>query len=260
MTLITVYARKGGVAKTTTAVTLASALAHVAPTLLVDGDPQGQCTLHYGLPMRAGVAQWLMGHVPLVDCVYHARPSNLLLLAGDSHTEAAEVARAGTIGERLQTINTRFVVLDTGGRGRNFQDAALTVSDQIVIPFRPEATAIDSLFVSMKFCREANPNAHLTLLPVMYDGRLKIHRDTMAALAEVEELRDMGVDETYAIRQRVAVVEAATEGKTIWEWRSPSLAEVKVGYIHLFNRVIRLDGYPIHASPATFLLGGSDVT
>jgi chromosome partitioning protein len=243
-TLITIASLKGGVAKTTSAVALASALAQLEDVLLVDLDSQGQITLHFGLPLRSGVYHWLMGELPLLDCFYRGRPERLKILPGDSMTKALYARFQGTdgaqeIARRLRTFPTTFVVIDTASG--LLQEAALLAADQVIIPFRCEAAGIDGLYASMEIVRQLNINAALTLLPVAYDMRLREHRDNLAHLAPTLKM-EYGAEELYAIRARIAVAEAVAVGQSIWEYNAQGLGDVRIGYAYLAGRVLRLAG------------------
>lgn len=247
MTIITVASTKGGVGKTTTATALAAGLAQIENTLLVDLDPQGQVSLHFGLPLRSGVYHWLMGDLPLEDCVYHGRPPSLAVLPGDSMTKALFARFQGAHGShhiagRLRGLLGAFTVIDTAAGGL-LQEAALMAADQVVIPFRCEAPSIDGLFASLELVKQLAPDALLTLLPTDFDMRLREHRN---ALLELQQTLSptLGIEEMYAIRHRIAVAEAAANGCTIWEYNGGSgLVDVRVGYSYLIGRVLRLAGY-----------------
>jgi chromosome partitioning protein len=73
---------KGGVGKTTTAVSLAAGLARAGKSvLLIDLDTQGQVTRHLGCKTGAGIAELVLGETSLEAALVQARP-NLWLLAG----------------------------------------------------------------------------------------------------------------------------------------------------------------------------------
>lgn len=88
---IVIANQKGGVGRTTTAVTLAHGLARAGQrVLLVDCDPQGQVTSFLGLEKSAGLYEWLMERAPLVEVVVpastmtHERPGLLCYRAINS--------------------------------------------------------------------------------------------------------------------------------------------------------------------------------
>lgn len=90
MTIVTIASSKGGSGKTSTAVSLASALANLDGTFIVDADAQGQVTFSFGLPVASGLHDWIMTGKPYRDCLIPGRPIGLQILPGDSHSWAIE--------------------------------------------------------------------------------------------------------------------------------------------------------------------------
>ena len=243
MTTIVIYSRKGGSGKTTTAVSLAAALANLEPTMLIDGDPQGQCTLHFGLPLRSGVYHWLRRELPIEDCLYHGRPEGLRILPGDSFTLGATDAYKGdtpALAARLRELPGTYVIIDTGGTGITMQEAALVAADQIIIPFRPEIASIDGVYNSLEVARQLAPDAKLTLLPVAF-RRISLHRANL-----IEMHQDMPehpeLQEEFAILDRYVVPDACGYGQTIWEYSGGNIVDVRRGYALLAGRVLALAG------------------
>lgn len=248
MTIITIASNKGGAAKTTTAVSLAAGLANFGSSLLIDGDPQGHVSLSFGLPVRSGLFDWLVQGLPLRDCTLSGRPNALTILPGDSLTktverlfgESTEFAR---LVETLRHLHAPMVVIDTAAGGL-FQEAALAAADQVVIPFRAEALGLDSMFQTLELIRQLAPRASVTLLPTAFDVRLSEQRDNLA-MVKNEFGADYGLGDDwndYVIRQRIAVAEAVSFGKTIWEYNGSGIKEARRGYSVLVGRVMRLAG------------------
>ena len=253
MTIIAVASAKGGVGKTTTAVSLASSLANLYGTTLLDFDPQGHVTLSFGLGVWSGVYDWLIAQEEFKHCLVAGRPQRLSLMPGDSRTWAvehyfgdqtrfAELVKKlrGLVWQQefLESQDSPFFVVDTAAGGL-LQQAALAVADQVIIPYKPEALGVDGVFQSLDVVRQLAAGAKITVLPVAYDRRLSEHRRNVGMV--VDHLgAEIALGEDQAIPARIAVAEASSSGQTIWEYPQKSLESVRVGYSLLLARVLAL--------------------
>ncbi len=95
--IIAVANQKGGVGKTTTAISPAALLAEAGKrTLLVDMDPQGNATS--GVNIKAGQNtgyEVLINGVPAAEALVKSHVKGLSLLPGDIRLAAAEVELVG---------------------------------------------------------------------------------------------------------------------------------------------------------------------
>src|SRR5215470_11947681 len=101
MRKIAVFLTKGGVGKTTTAVSIAAGLARLgAKVLLIDTDTQGHISTALGLQPSVGLAQVLSGELLVSEALIEAR-EKLWLLAGGSELAGAKrlIARKDFGGE-----------------------------------------------------------------------------------------------------------------------------------------------------------------
>lgn len=239
---IVIASIKGGTGKTTTAVTLSALLAKLAPTLLVDFDPQGQCAAHFGKKQKSGVADWLMLNHNFKECLYQGRPDQLKILPGDTSSKDVGykfVAGAGAYplaGELTQIEGFDYQVYDTAAGGF-LQEAALIIADHVIIPFRTEGASVQSLKNILDVIRlSAAKDVRITLLPVAYQRQYAEHRRNLALV--VDQLGDaFGVVEASAIPHRVAMLEAFAEGETVWEHSDYRLDPVRTAYALLAARV-----------------------
>jgi chromosome partitioning protein len=237
MPVITVASSKGGVGKTTTAVTVASALATLHSTILVDLDSQGQCSLFLGLDARSGVFDWLVGNQPLSNCLLHAAGS-LTLIPGNSRTKVADTFFRGESNgfelliQRLRSLPARWTVLDTAPGGL-LQEAALAAADLVIVPFEPETAGVDGVYGTLALVDKLARNASVTLVPVAFDKRLAEHKQSLAEL--LEEYGPAMVADAVPVRS--AVKEAVAHGQSIWAYSHPRLGDVRVAYSKLVDRV-----------------------
>lgn len=138
--------QKGGVAKTTTAITLARCLADRGlRTLLIDSDPQGSITVTLKLKPAAYLSDFILNQLKLPDCVVPAA-ANLDVLCGNRETTAME--------QRIFTMYGREHVLENAFRP---YEAAY---DAVVVDVAPSISLLQAC--SMVFCRHV-------LIPVSMD-------------------------------------------------------------------------------------------
>lgn len=188
--------RKGGTAKTTTAVNVAAEWAAAGRrVLLVDLDPQGHATLGAGArPPRGhpGPAAPLAEGRPLEPLlVPGAEPGVWVLPAGDPLAEPAcadPAAAAARLRAEAAALGFERIVLDTPPDMGPGLKLGLLAADYVVVPFVPHPLAavgvgqMARLFY--RFATRANDRLRLAgLAPVMLDRRLREHRRVIAGLA-----------------------------------------------------------------------------
>ena len=228
--------QKGGVGKTTTAVTLADGLARMKKrTLLVDLDPQGHLALSFGLEKSPGLYRLVCLDEPLSSVVVPVRP-NLNLVAGDKQTE--KVKRKITLADFRETILSDIlassaydaVLLDLAPSLDVLHINGLIAADWVVIPTRLDALAVDGVKEILTTMAEIGRNGHsyrgYSILPTFFD------RTTRETLLQFEELtRVFGASVWPPVPQDTRVRETAAYGQTLWEYspRSTSIEGFKDG-------------------------------
>jgi len=241
MWTISIANHKGGVGKTTTALTLGHGLAQNGfRTLLVDLDPQGHVAFALGLDKAPGLYRLIVEEAPLSEVVLNVR-ENLDIIPGDKRTEAAKRYvttlnfRERILLNLLEGVDYDVVLLDTAPSLDVLHVAALMASDWVIIPTKLDAMAVDGVNEILRSMGEIVRNGGgrlkgYNILPTFFDRTTK---ETALQLREVVDA--FGARVWPPIPQDTRAREAVAFGKTLWEYtpNSPSV----IGYPSQNRRV-----------------------
>jgi chromosome partitioning protein len=193
VTTIAVSNQKGGVAKTTTCLSLGACLAEMGQSvLLVDLDPHANLTLSFGLKpqeLRRTVGDALLGNTSLVAVSRESGVFNLDIIPANHELAVVDRILSGRNGcefqlkNRLEAMGKNlydFVLIDCSPSLGTLTLNALTAANLLVVPVQCEYYAAHALRQVMGMVRSVREkmNPHLThrLLVTMYDRRNKISR------------------------------------------------------------------------------------
>ena len=223
--------QKGGVGKTTSAVTLADGLARLKQrTLLVDLDPQGHVALSFGLEKSPGLYRLLCLNESLDKVTQSIRP-NLDLVTGDKQTEKVkreitlENFRETILADALYDSGYDAILLDLAPSMDVLHLNGLIAADWVVIPTRMDALAVDGVKEILATMAEVSQSGHryrgYSILPTFFD------RTTRETLIQFEEVtRAFGENVWPPIPQDTRVRETSAYGQTLWEY-SPDSSSVE---------------------------------
>ncbi len=258
--IIAFGSQKGGVAKTTSVVTLGHGLARRGyKTLLVDLDPQGHVARMLNLPKDGGVRRWYYDEEPLASCVQKAR-ENLFVLAADKTLErvAGKIreesygAEAFAFALKRQTEAFDAVLLDLAPSLSNIQVAALIAADYVISPTRLRFTDLDGVQEIVRSIAEVSRHGHqmkgLWVLPTFYDRTTSETTEQLKDLVEAYGKRVLP-----PIMQDTRISEAPARGMTIWEY-APECNGL-LGYINGGGR--RVGGYAYVLEQLAAVLDGA---
>lgn len=190
---IAVSNEKGGVAKTTTTLSLGAALAELGNRVLViDMDPQANLTLALGFePAEAAKtsANVLIESAPLQSAIHKTDFEGLDLAPCNARIESAEqylpvranyLTTLRTALEDAPNLNYNYILLDCPPSLGAITLNAMAASDLLLIPTQAEyfsAYALRNMMAVIRRIRkEANPNLAYRILVTLLDRRNRTHR------------------------------------------------------------------------------------
>jgi chromosome partitioning protein len=244
---ITIANQKGGVGKTTTAVSLAHGLVlQGKKVLLIDLDPQGQCATILGLKPEPGAFNLLVGEQPVSQVIRSTDRKNLFIILGDRKTSTAQtvlnVQRSAISYVQSKIVPQSaqegfdYLVLDTSPSVGELQEQALWASDGVLVPCAVDYLASDGVFnIALTLKRlhdESNWRGRIIgILPTFYDS---ITRESKATLQDLQKRFNTLI--LPPIHRATVLRECAVEGKTIFELAPESRAAAQ--YQDLVLRVL----------------------
>jgi chromosome partitioning protein len=190
--IISIANEKGGVAKTTTTISLGAALVETGlEVLLIDLDGQANLSLALSTESTKGqktIANVLLESLPARNAVRETGVPRLNLISSSSEMSLAE--RFLPIRQGYESILAKalrgedwaydFIIMDCPPFLGSVTFNALMASDLLIMPTQAEFFSINALRNMMSLVRrirsQGNPSLTYRLLLTMYDRRNRIHR------------------------------------------------------------------------------------
>jgi len=234
--IVAIANQKGGVGKSTTAVSLGAALAEIGYRILVvDLDPQGNASTGMGIRHEQRVVNSydvIVAETPVSEAIVHSPVPGLdaipstIDLAGAEIELVSQFSREGRLKRALAPVGKGvydFIFLDCPPSLGLITVNALTAADELIVPIQCEYYALEGLGQLLRNVslvqQNINPELRLTgIVMTMFDPRTKLSEQV------VEEVRRFFGDIVYdaIIPRTVRLSEAPGYGVPITVYDSKS--------------------------------------
>ncbi len=238
MRRIAVSNQKGGVGKTTTTANLAAALAAAGNrVLLVDLDPQGHLSLHFGIELTDGdptIYDVLIDGAPVREVARLVGP-NLSLLAAQTDLAAAETELVTVVGrevilrDAIAAVGADYdlLLIDCPPSLSLLTINALVAAEEVLIPLQAHFLGLQGLSKLLETVtvvrRRVNPRLRVGgIVLCMYDAGTKLAAEVVEDLSGFLSAA-RGTDSVCStarlfdtrIRRNIKLAEAPSHGQTV---------------------------------------------
>jgi chromosome partitioning protein len=217
--------QKGGVAKTTTTLNLAAALAEAGHRVLcVDMDPQGNLTMSQGVDpenLERSMYDVLVHDHPIRDVIHRAEVDVACAsidLASAEIAMSTKIGRERSLDKALRPVkgDYDFICIDTPPSLGLLTINALTAATKVIVPVQCEYLSMRGLAQlqnTLEMIREnLNPDVEIEgILPTLVDTR------TLHAREALELLEESFGDQVFVtrIRKTIRFAEAPVRGMSV---------------------------------------------
>ena len=228
MTKILAFAnQKGGVGKTTSAVNVAASLGFLGKrVLLIDMDPQGNCTSGVGIDkdkVTLSSYEVLLEGASIEDAAVRTEFKGLSCVPATMNLAGAEIglsmvtARESVLKKALEEVKGYdYIILDCPPSLGLLTLNGLVASHEVIVPMQCEYFALEGLsqlLYTVNLVKKMyNPTLDLGgVILTMYDGRLNL------SLAVAAEVRKFFPDRIFrnTVPRNVRLSEAPSHGKPV---------------------------------------------
>lgn len=239
--------QKGGVAKTTSTLNTAVALAELGNRVLcIDLDPQGNLTMSQGIDpdkVEHSMYDVLVDDMPISEVIAHREIDIAVAsldLAGAEIAMSTKIGRERSLEKALREVHADYdyICIDTPPSLGLLTINALTASNKVIIPVQCEYLSMRGLVQlqsTLTMIQEnLNPNVRIEgILPTMFDSRTLHAREAVSILEE--NFGDLVFKSR--IRKAVKFAEAPVRGASVLKYDPDSRAASY--YRNLAKEVLR---------------------
>lgn len=250
MKIIAITNQKGGVGKTTTAVSLATGLAKKGyKTLLIDTDSQCNSTDTYRARIEdtATLYDLLFEGEKAVDCIQYTEVGDIIpcdpLMCQAEQRFPNDNSRSFILREKCEDLRELydFIIIDTPPTMGVVLSNVFTFADEVIIPVTCDRYGLAGIDLLQKTINSAKryTNQNLTIagmVLIKYADRLNICKDISEELPKVADMMNTKVFNSK-IRESVSCRESQSARKSIYEY-APNCTTAQ-DYLDLCEEILK---------------------